>query len=68
MASAAMGGNSSSPSSINDPFNYPMPNRRDLMSLNTIDRELDGCKTNVRQFNSIRATSSNLITDDIQGM
>ena len=46
---------------------YPMPNRSDLMSLATINTKKDQVQTNTSKFNSIRNTSNNLNTDDIQG-
>ena len=46
---------------------YPMPNRSDLMSLATINNKKDQVQTNTSKFNSIRNTSSNLNTEDIQG-
>lgn len=36
--------------SKNDPFNYPMLNRADLMSLNTITAKQDGMKTTTFKF------------------
>lgn len=53
-------------SSSNDPFNYPMPNRQDLMSLSTIQK-FDGMKTTTVKFNSGRSESLNLATGDIHG-
>lgn len=50
-----------------DPFNFPMPNRCDLMSLSTIKAEKDGMKTTTAKFGSTRAASMNLITGDIEG-
>jgi hypothetical protein len=43
-----------------DPFNFPMPNRRDLMSLSSIDHERDGMKTSTVKFQTKRADSLNL--------
>ena len=40
-----------------DPFNYPMPNRRDLMSLSTITAKADHTKVTTHKFISTRATS-----------
>lgn len=31
-----------------DPFNFPMPNRKDLMSLSTINPQKDLAKTNTK--------------------
>ena len=45
-----------------DPFNYPMPNRADTMTLSSINCEKDGMKTSTVKFESIRATSNNLHT------
>lgn len=33
-----------------DPFNYPMPTKKDLMSLSTIKTEADNMKTSTRKF------------------
>ncbi len=50
-----------------DPFNYPMPGRKDLMSLSTIDASKDAMKTTTRKFATKRFESSNLHTGDIEG-
>jgi hypothetical protein len=50
-----------------DPFNYPMPSRKDLMSLSTIDKFKDQMKTTTRKFTSTRFESTNLNTSDIEG-
>lgn len=50
-----------------DPFNYPMPNRKDLMSLQTIDPMRDNAKTTTKKFTSGRTDSNNLTTQDITG-
>ena len=50
-----------------DPFNYPMPNRKDLMSLQTIDPMKDNAKTTTKKFTSGRMESNNLHTQDISG-
>ena len=63
LGSNASGGAQSS----TDPFNYPMPSRGDLMSLQTISAKADNVKTTTSRFNSIRNTSDNLFTQDIQG-
>jgi len=52
---------------MNDPFNYPTMNRKDLMSLSTINQKKDGQKTNTIQFISKRNVSFNLYTQDIEG-
>ena len=44
-----------------------MPNRADLMSLNTINKKQDQSNTSTAKFNTIRNTSTNLSTNDIQG-
>ena len=49
-----------------DPFNYPMPSRKDLMSLSTINAS-DNLKTTTKNFITNRYTSTNLNTSDIQG-
>ena len=53
--------------SKNDPFNYPMLNRADLMSLNTITAKQDGMKTTTFKFQTGRGVSHNLATSDIIG-
>jgi hypothetical protein len=53
-------------SSKNDPFNFPMPCRQDLMSLSTIQK-VDGMKTTTVKFQSCRSGSLNLTTSDILG-
>ena len=50
-----------------DPFNYPMPGRRDLMSLSTISQSMDQMKTTTKRFTTGRGDSSNLDTSDIAG-
>ncbi len=37
-----------------DPFNYPMPGRKDLMSLSVIGQEKDGFKTTTKQMTTGR--------------
>ena len=54
--------------SLTDPFNYPMPGRKDLMSLSTIDFGKDNMKTTTRKFATGRFDSANLNTGDIDGM
>ena len=54
-------------SRFTDPFNYPMPSRKDLMSLSTIRADKDGMKTTTSKFISSRATSMNLSGNDIEG-
>lgn len=51
--------------SANDPFNYPMPSRGDLMSLQTINARADNVKTTTNRFTTVRNTSDNLFTQDI---
>jgi len=48
-----------------DPFNYPMPGRKDTMMLSSIRAESDGMKTTTTKFMSMRGTSKNLDTGDI---
>ena len=50
-----------------DPFNYPSLNRKDLMSLSTIDASKDQVKTRVNKFVTKRDHSQNMITSDIDG-
>lgn len=50
-----------------DPFDYPMPNRKDLMSLSVIDKGRDGFKTTTNKMTTMRQTSQNLNTHDIDG-
>ncbi len=49
-----------------DPYNFPMPNRKDLMSLQTIGNG-DGMKTTTRDLVTKRYLSQNLETCDITG-
>ena len=63
LGSGAVSGNACA----NDPFNYPMPNRSDLMSLQTMSAKADGVKTNTNRFTTSRVNSTNLWTNDIQG-
>ena len=53
---------------MSDPFNWPFPQRGDLMSLNAISREKDQVrvKTAAISFRP-RGTSMNLATEDIRG-
>ena len=46
---------------------FKMPNRADLMSLSTINNKMDQQATSTAKFNTIRNTSNNLNTNDIQG-
>lgn len=50
-----------------DPFNYPMPNRKDLMSLSTLSAERDAMKTTTSKFYTRRGMSQNLTVADILG-
>ena len=50
-----------------DPFNFPMPNRNDLMRLNSIQADKDGMKTTTFKFDTKRDNSCNLFTSDIDG-
>ena len=50
-----------------DPFNYPMPQRGDTMSLSTINNNRDNMATSTKKFNTKRYGSSNLDTSDITG-
>lgn len=50
-----------------DPFNYPMPQRGDLMSLSTINQNQDMTKTTTKNMITGRGTSLNLDTQDIPG-
>ena len=54
-------------SNVNDPFNYPMPSRADSMSLATIGGKKDNLKTTTKAFTTVRNTSNNLWTNDIEG-
>ena len=53
---------------MNDPFNYPALNRKDLMGLSTINQQKDGQKTTTKKFLSNRLASNNLYTRDIEGI
>ena len=55
------------PSQKFDPFNFPMPNRADLMSLSVINKDKDWMKTTTNKFISSRSASMNLHTKDIDG-
>ena len=46
---------------------FAMPNRADLMSLNTINKKQDQSNTTTAKFNTMRNQSSNLNTSDIGG-
>ena len=46
---------------------FAMPNRADLMSLQTITGKKDQVKTGTAKLNTIRNTSNNLNTADIGG-
>ena len=46
---------------------FAMPNRADLMSLQTINGKQDAVKTNTMKFTTVRNTSNNLHTNDIEG-
>lgn len=50
-----------------DPFDYPMPGRRDLMSLSVIDQNKDSFKVTTNKMTTNRNISQNLTTQDIQG-
>jgi hypothetical protein len=50
-----------------DPYNYPMPQRSDLMSLSVIDPYKDGENTHAKKFNTSRGFNQALKTSDIQG-
>lgn len=55
------------PSQKFDPFNFPMPNRADLMSLSVINKDKDYMKTTTSKFIATRSSSLNLFTSDIHG-
>ena len=46
---------------------FPMPNRADLMSLQTINAKKDNTATTANKFTTVRNTSNNLHTGDIEG-
>ena len=50
-----------------NPFDYPMPNRADCMSLSTINTRKDQMKTTTFKFMTNRAQSNNMSTNDIFG-
>ena len=50
-----------------DPFNFPMPGRKDLMSLSTLNAERDAMKTTTSKFYTRRGMSQNLTVSDILG-
>ena len=45
-----------------DPFDYPMPGRRDLMSLSVIDHNKDNFKVTTNKMTTNRNISQNLTT------
>lgn len=51
-----------------DPYNYPALNRKDLMSLSTIDPNKDDQKTTAKYFITKRNETQNLNTMDIEGI
>lgn len=53
--------------SLTDPFNYPMPNRSKLMSMNTITPENDYVQTKTHRFITSRRSSLNNTSNDIEG-
>jgi len=53
--------------SLKDGFNYPMPNRDMLMSLNTITTINDFVNTTTMRFQTHRRNSQNLSARDIEG-
>lgn len=55
------------PSQKYDPFNFPMAQRKDLMSLSVINKDKDLMKTTTNKFVSNRSASMNLHTNDIDG-
>ena len=51
-----------------DPYNWPMPQRADLMSLSSIDKNKDLQQTKIHQYRQrMRSSSYNLDTNDIEG-
>lgn len=50
-----------------DPYNYPAMNRQDLMSLSSINCHKDNMSTSTKRFTTVRNTSTNLNTSDIEG-
>jgi len=51
-----------------DPFNWPYPNRSDLMSQKGLTPAGDGVQTRTKHFrDKSRTTSDNLNTQDIHG-
>ena len=54
--------------STRDPFNWPAQNRKDLMSLSTLDPSRDIVHTRTGPFRDrLRDSSSNMATHDIFG-
>ena len=50
-----------------DPYNWPMPNRKDLMSLNVITQEKDLFRVKTANYGERkRQSSQNLYTGDIE--
>ena len=52
---------------MGDPYNFPMPNRKDLMSLGVLDAKKDGFKMHTKDLHTGRGISNNLYTNDIEG-
>jgi hypothetical protein len=50
-----------------DPFNFPMPGRKDLMSLSTLNADRDAMKTTTSKFYTRRGMSQNMQVNDILG-
>lgn len=50
-----------------DPYNYPMPQRGDSMSLAVINQGKDGERTHTSKFNTNRHWNESLKTSDIEG-
>ena len=51
-----------------DPYNYPMPQRTQGMSLATINEARDGERTHTKKFNTNRGWNDSLKTSDIEGI
>ena len=60
MSSSQRAGSGVAAALSGDAFNYPMPGRADLMSLQTINAEKDQIKTTTNRFQSTRIESKAL--------
>ena len=50
-----------------DPFNWPTPSRADCMMLSSITKVKDIVPTSTKRWSSMRGSSMNFCTTDIEG-